>query len=1417
VLLVGHHLVVDAVSWQILRADLRAAWEAIAAGRPVALPPPGSSFRGWAGHLLAEAHRAPVVQQLDYWRRTLLAVAPLAQGPLDPTRHRVGTAQRLSLTLPTTTTQALLTRVPSALRGDVADVLLTALAVALTEWRDGEGVARMAVPVVDVESHGRDESGGSFDLSRTVGWFTSVHPLRLDVGEALIVPGRDAALARACAAVVQQRRAAPAGGLGFGMLRYLNAATATMLRELPRPEIGFNYLGRAAAAGRGEWMPAPELPVLSGGADPQMPLAHPIELNAVTLDRPEGAELHAHWTWAGDLLPATAVDELAQRWFDVLAELVASTDRAGVSRRTPADVPLVALTESELERIEREYPDADDILPLLPLQEGLLFQALYDPASADLYVVELRIELEGTLDAERVRAALDGVLRRHDALRAAFCHEGVSRPVQVISGRVPRPLLEIEMAADSGSDTSERVERLLSERRRGVDLRRAPLLRMTIIRTAPSRHVLALAVHHLVLDGWSMQLLMREFWSLYARSGDPSELDPTTPYREYLRWAANQDRDAITAHWASELAELESGTQLASASPATGGERRNVLRVLPASLTKALIRQARQSGVTVNSAVQVAWSLVLAGLTGRDDVVFGTTVSCRPPEVIAAETMVGLFVNTLPLRVRVRPAETLDLMLRRVQDSQVRRLGAETTGLAELQAIAGVGPLFDTLLVYENYPTAGLGAAPPDGELRITAAQGHDATHYPLSLIVRPGERLRLRVDHDATLFTSAGVDEIVDRLVRVLAAIAHHPDRRVGVVDLLADAERRRLLEARNATVRPYPPGTVVDRFDAQAATTPERVAVLCERTHVTYAAFRTRANRIARWLTGRGVGPEQVVGIALPRSIDMCAAVLGVLKSGAAYVPIDVDHPPARVAQVLDDARPVCVLTIASLVDRLPATAAVVALDSSPAAEQMTLAASHDPIDGDRQLPLRLDHPAYVIYTSGSTGRPKGIELPHRVLVNLLDWHADTMPRRARTLQFAALTFDSSVHEMFAAWVGGGVLAVATETMRSDVERLARFIAEEDVDKAVLPVVIAQELAARARTAASVAPADVITTGEALKITDDLRRWIGRGATLANHYGPSETHVVTAHTFERDATRWPVSAPIGRPVSNTRVYVLGPGLALVPDGAVGELYIAGVVLARGYLRRPDLTAARFVADPYGSPGARMYRTGDLVRWRADATLHFLGRADAQVKIRGIRVELGDVEAGLLACRGVAHATAVTRADAAGETQLIGYVVADDGAPLDPLDVRRDVATRLPEALVPAVVVVLDALPLTVHGKVDRRALPTPELPRRTFRPPRSPLEQILCELYGEVLGVDTIGIDDDFFDLGGHSLTAMRLVGRIRARFDIDLPIKRLFDDRTVTGLAAAIEEAVRLQLDAISELEARQQIAPTSRSQH
>ncbi|MFC5752657.1 non-ribosomal peptide synthetase, partial [Actinomadura rugatobispora] len=998
-----------------------------------------------------------------------------------------------------------------------------------------------------------------------------------------------------------------------------------------------------------------------------------------------------------------------------------------------------------------------EVWPLSPLQEGLLFHARYDEGARDVYVGQRALDLTGPLDAAVLRASWEALLDRHASLRAGFQRRGSGVPVQVVVRGVALPW-RAEDLSDLDEEAAEREARRLAaeERDRRFDLAAPPLLRLLLIGFGPRRHRLVITTHHLVMDGWSMPVLVRELTQVYAAGGDAGGLPPVTPYRDYLAWLARQDKDAARRAWSEELAGVTGPTLVAPADP--GREPvlpHHVIAPVDAALTEALRETARRHALTLNTVVQGAWAVLVGLLAGRRDVVFGATVAGRPADLPGVEHMLGLFINTVPVRVGLDPSRPVAEMLAEVQIRQAELFDHQYLGLADIQRAAGPGATFDTLVVYESYPRSPDGP-PRLGDVELGGAGSVDASHYPLTLVATPGDRLELQIDYRPDMFDAATAQALAGRLTRVLAQMAADPEVRVGDLEVLGEAERHQVLVEWNDTARPLPDVSVAGLFERRAAESPDAVAVVSGDVELTYAELNDRANGLAHALVRRGVRPGDLVGVLMERSADLIVALLAVLKAGAAYVPLE-----ERRRAVAAETGVSVVLTGEDLIE--------------------------EPRPDGPDVHVSADSLAYVMYTSGSTGVPKGVAVTHANVVAFCEDGSWTDEVVERVLVQANHAFDASTYELWVPLLRGGRLVVVPPGEVDAVER-GRLIAEHGVTNVHATAGLFRVLAEQSPEI--FAGVREVSTGGDVVSSAAIRALLQEhpGMVVRTTYGPTENTAFTTQLAFTDAESVPASVPIGVPMDNTRAYVLDEFLRPVPPGVVGELYLAGAGLARGYVGRAGLTAERFVACPFSS--GRMYRTGDLARWNFAGVLEFAGRLDEQVKIRGFRIEPGEIEAFLAAHEQVGQVAVIAREDQPGVKRLVAYVVPANGR-CDEGVLREYMAEGLPEYLVPAAVVALDRLPVTVNGKLDRAALPAPDLAGpRDGRGPATPTEEVLCGLFAEVLGLETVGAESSFFELGGDSLLAMRLVARVRAVLEAEVSIRQMFAAPTVAGMAGLID---------------------------
>ncbi|CAM3551039.1 Carrier domain-containing protein [Bordetella sputigena] len=1432
-LLVVHHLAIDGVSWRILLEDLRQAYGQVG----VPLPARTASYGAWARHLRGQA---PVhAAEAQYWLDQAAGDFPAPDHP-DGTA-RVCDQRHIEVSLTRVQTQSLLRQAPAAYRTQVNDLLLASLASALKQWRGLRTVR------IDLEGHGRETgsddhhphgiaaSAAAPDITRTVGWFTAIYPVVLDTEG-----GLDQLIRR----TKEQLRATPCKGLGHGILSlWGDTSIREALAKAPQAPILFNYLGQFDAddgsstrarysdgfVAEDDWRIAAES--AGPGQYGLAPLSHALTINGRVYGPAGQGRLSLDLGYSGEQWTEETMRDLAACWTSTLSAMIAHCS-SGAQGVTPSDFPLARLTQAGLDGLPIPGPVGlwQDIYPVTPMQAGMLFHSAYGSDATQAYVNQLRVDVHG-LDPARFRAAWESAVARHDVLRTGFVASG-GEPLQWVARQVRLPFEQISLQG-SGDAVAAKLDALAAEQRAaGFDMAVPPLMRCTLVRVNGDYDHFIWTHHHLLLDGWSLSQLLGEILSEYAGAAVSR---PAGKYRDYLRWLALRDVQASQAYWTQQLRMLETPTLLADAMSGSrngGGQYGVWTRRLDDHQVQALTEYAGRERVTMNTLAQAAWSLVLSLHTGQDTVAFGSTTSGRPDDLPGVQRVLGLYINTLPVLVQLPARSDVGSWLRSLQEFNVAAREHEHTPLYEIQRRAGHGgqALFDTLVVFENYPVDQALSQPlPDGA-RFSGLVNTEQTSYPLTLVVTRQGGLTLSFSYDRARYDDTAIEALGLRLIQGLRQLASGAADRLGTLTLLTREDAGMLrtwragecLRGALASWRDQPVHAVIA---AQAARTPDAVAV-CMAVDgagsgsvdgvdgsgislvsgrgaglltLTYAELERQSNRLAHRLLSLGVGPERRVAIAAHRHPSLVVSLLAVLKTGAAYVPLDPEYPDDRLAYMMRDSAPALLLTQSWLSDRMRAwTGAVLEVD--------TLDLSGEP-DRAPEIPVHAEQACYVIYTSGSTGKPKGATNRHVGLGNRIAWmqQAYGLGSDDVVLQKTPFSFDVSVWEFFWPLMAGARLALAGVGEHRDAERLLSRIVDHGVTTmhfvpSMLHAFVShcESLGGGANPGgeapmlalARQALRRIYCSGEALPAELCTRlQAVFPAVELHNLYGPTEAAI--------DVTSWDCAntsgtgVPIGRPIAGLRTHVLDANLNEVPPGVAGELYLGGIGLGRGYLNRPALTADRFIADPFGT-GQRLYRTGDLARWNHEGQLEYLGRLDHQIKLRGQRIELGEIEAQLLAQPGVKQAVVLAQVETAAGTptqagaalRLVAYVTP---AELDTTALRRALEASLPAYMIPSAFVMLDALPVTANGKLDRKALPQAEFAStQCYEAPQGQAEATLAAIWREVLGATRIGRHDNFFELGGDSISVMQVFALLRQRHGVEAGARVLFDAPSIAALA-------------------------------
>jgi amino acid adenylation domain-containing protein/non-ribosomal peptide synthase protein (TIGR01720 family) len=1225
-------------------------------------------------------------------------------------------------------------------------------------------------------------------------------------------------------------RTLPDKGIGYGVLRHFDPHTKQLFDDCPQPQIVLNYLGRFNEENKKDnpnnsgqqiesWM------FDQGGLtacqdDDKRQRMQLLDINAM-ID-PEGCLRFglAYCKHAHDEQSALA---LANAFTQSLITLSRHClEDPLFNRHTPSDFELMGhpLTQSILDTLVRTYPTLEDIVPLTALQQGLAFESLSrDQAVIDPYHVQMVFTFEGEFDAPAMQRAVQQLILRHKILRLVVVPpETLFATGIILDGtRQACPLITLEGSAQ------QRLAALCAlDISHPFKLSEGPLFRACITKLDSHRTALLISNHHLVLDGWSTPLLLKELARLYEAETQSLQASLPRPFdwKDHLNWLKRQPEESALTYWREHLATARDAGPLLLPIPKAPTLGMGDLRLsLDVQDTRRFDQAARESGLTPASALQGLFGFLMSKLSRTNELIIGSVRNGRGSQLPNIDQAIGLFIDTLPLALKLTPQETLVEWLREQQDEQAQQDAYAHLGLARIQKLVNQGqhnsqPLFEALFIFENYSSdqMSVGATSQErGKLTQTDSQGMDGTHYPISLIAVPGEKLLLRLTFDKMRLSEHDAQSILNKIAALVSNFEHNREQVLANVMLMTHAEHDHLLsrcgmssatkEASQATL------LFANQFPLLSKRYADRTALLYQDQNgsqgFSYSELVERSSRLARALIAQGVGPGTLVAILLHRSPDMLISLLAIQQTGAAYLPLDPDYPVARLQYMLNDSQASCLLSHSTLTDAKNSDNALIApltlLVDDARFQQNLLAYACTPLtEIERLVPLTPDHLCYVIYTSGSTGQPKGVGLTHRNLAVFLSAAQQAVPltETDRLLAITTIGFDIAVLELYLPLVNGAAVVLLCPEHTKDPLKLKEAIAHHKISvmqatPSLWELIISQELPA--------SNLRMLVGGEALPHSL-AQRMLVSGSEVINMYGPTEATVwastqhITLSIFNSPTS----AAPIGQPMADYAMYVLDDSMSLVPDGVVGELYIAGPALAQGYINRPSLTAERFIACPFGTAGRRMYRSGDLVRRRADGIIDYLSRADDQIKLRGYRIELGEIDASLRGFADIEQAATIASSSPNGQTRLVSYVVLREQATTSLENLRVMMRMGLPSYMVPDVLIAISSLPLTPNGKLDRRSLPAPEQREtsHTFVAPVSQTEVLCCELFAEITGFSPVGLEDNFFEIGGQSLLAMRLIGLLRQRLGVELPMRTLFESPTPKELAQQLLKKMNAQ---------------------
>jgi len=1391
-LIVIHHLVIDGVSWRILFEDLAIAYNQALKAENIVLQNKTDSFKTWSEALEKYADSRKLFKEIDYWRKVGgTDILPLPKNDKS-SGNRIKDMGSISVKMTEEETEKLLKQVNRAYNTQINDILLTAFGMALKEWTGFEKV------LIDLEGHGRDLMLGDIDITRTVGWFTSIYPVVLDMT-------RSKDILFEIKKTKEILRHIPNKGLGYGVLKYLTAQDYKQgISFDSKAEISFNYLGQFDSDVKTDVFSVSEI---SAGNSMSQDIERAYSLDASGMVA--GGILGLSISYNKNKYSEETIQKLAESYRNNLINIIEHCAAKEEAELTPSDTTARNIDLEEFELLVKmlkesgiERNSIQDVYSLSPMQEGMLFHWLSDQSSP-MYFEQMTFAIEGKVDLTLFENSLKNIIEKYDVLRTVFVYERLKKPVQVVLKAVEA---QIYFENIEGMEEAQRAvfleEYKAKDKGKGFDLKKETPFRITVIKEGVEKYRLIWSSHHILMDGWCRGIVINDFFRNYIvkMQGRSIETGRTKPYGSFIGWLEEQDKKEAINYWRNYLEEYEDKAVIPYEENKTRIEKytkEELSFTFGEVLTKGLARFARNTGATLSTLFQAMWGVLLQRYNGTEDVVFGAVVAGRPAELEGIEEMVGLFINTIPVRVRSAKQESFEAVVKELQREAIEANKYDYVPLSEVQANSVLKQnLIDHIIIFENYPVEKeVEEISANNKLgfEIKEVQVFEQTNYNFNITVIPGKELAVKFAYNAEVYDKAQVRKLEGHLLKIAEAITAYPAIKTGEIEILTEEESYQLLRSFNDTKAEYPKNKLIhELFEEQAERTPDNVAAVYEDKKLTYRELNEKANRLARVLREKAIVPDSIVGIMVERSLEMLVGIMGILKAGGAYLPIDGEYPEDRIEYMLKNSGTEILLVKKQLKDEIKFNGEVISI------EELELS------DYESSNPKRINKStdlAYVIYTSGSTGLPKGAMIEHHSVINRLNWMQKAYPLTEADiiLQKTTYTFDVSVWELFWWSFQGASVYLLPYKGEKDPEVILDCIEKNKITTMhfvpsmfnVFLQYIEQQKSAHRLYGLK----QIFCSGEALgpkqvELFRQLTKTVNN-IKLVNLYGPTEA-TVDVSEYECLPEKQTEIIPIGKPIDNINLYILDRYGKLQPVGVAGELHISGAGLARGYLNKPGLTKEKFVENPFAE-GERMYRTGDLARWLPDGNIEYLGRIDHQVKIRGFRIELGEIESIIKKQEGVKEAFVLVRGESSENKYLCAYLVLDKA---DVQTIKAELVKKLPEYMLPTSYIIIDSIPLTANGKVDRKALQGMQTSDETRNkiPPRNYHDNTIAQIWKDILNIDEVYIDDDFFDMGGNSINIIQVANRIKEALEIEISLADLMVYKTIRELSEYLTDKDR-----------------------